>query len=352
MRRFLLCCCLLLAVAAAVGASSVLADDEAAQTVGPPLAAADQPIPISVGVYLLNLVALDEASQTFTCTGYLTETWHDPRLVFSAGPGQPPARYYRKQDVWFPILQFDNSASPRTLSSYLMIGKPDGSIQYIEKFAVRLSSNMQLRAFPFDSQDLEIYVHPFTGQVGRIVLSVDPASTGVSTASYTPLPLWSTGSITYRTVLGSIPGEEASSKVRSHVVFAIHVTRNSAYYTFRIFIPLALMVAVSWGVFWIPADDLNSQLLISVTTVLTLVAFSVALSNILPPVPYLTFYDAFFLICFLFILLTIVEVLIAHTVHRRAGHNAVLKIRRRTRLLLPVSFFAIAVLVAIKFLSK
>ena len=203
-----------------------------------------------------------------------------------------------------------------------MIGKPDGSVQYIEKFAVRLSSNMQLRAFPFDSQDLEIYVHPFTGQVGRIVLSVDPASTGVSTALlHTSLPLWSTGRITYRTVLGSMPGEEASSKVRSHVVFAIHVTRNSAYYTFRIFIPLALMVAVSWGVFWIPADDLNSQLLISVTTVLTLVAFSVALSNILPPVPYLTFYDAFFLICFLFILLTIVEVLIAHTVHRRSVYR-------------------------------
>jgi Neurotransmitter-gated ion-channel ligand binding domain/Neurotransmitter-gated ion-channel transmembrane region len=352
MRSALLCCCLLLAVAAAVGAPSLLADDEAAQTVGPPLASADQSIPISVGVYLLNLVALDEASQTFTCTGYLTETWHDPRLVFSAGPGQPPARYYRKQDIWFPILQFDNSASPRTLSSYLMIGKPDGSVQYVEKFMVRLSSNMQLRAFPFDSQDLEIYVHPFSGQVGRIVLSVDPASTGVSTASYTPLPLWSTGRITYRTVVGSMPGEEASSKVRSHVVFAIHVSRNSEYYTFRIFIPLALMVAVSWGVFWIPADDLNSQLLISVTTVLTLVAFSVALSNILPPVPYLTFYDAFFLICFLFILLSIGEALIAHTVHRNWGHTAVLKIRRRTRLFLPFSFFSIAVLVAIKFLSK
>ena len=86
MRRALLCCCLLLAVGAAFGAPSVLADDEAAQTVGPPLASADQPIPISVGVFLLDLVALDEASQTFTCTGYLTETWHDPRLVFSAAP--------------------------------------------------------------------------------------------------------------------------------------------------------------------------------------------------------------------------------------------------------------------------
>src|SRR5271156_7108136 len=338
MRRALLCCCLLLLVGATVGAPSVLADDEAAQTVGPPLAAADQPIPITVGVYLLNLVALDEASQTFTCTGYLTETWHDPRLAFSAAPGQPPARYYRKQDIWFPILQFDNSASPRTLSSYLMIGKPVGSVQYIEKFAVRLSSNMQLRAFPFDSQDLEIYVHPFTGQVGRIVLNVDPASTGVSTALYTPLPLWSTGNITYRTVAGSMPGEEASSKVRSHVVFKIHVTRNSAYYTFRIFIPLALMVAVSWGVFWIPADDLNSQLLISVTTVLTLVAFSVALSNILPPVAYLTFYDIFFLASFLFILLAIGEPLVVHAIYNASGRAAAHKARRVTRIFLPVVF--------------
>jgi hypothetical protein len=69
------------------------------------------------------------------------------------------------------------------------------------------------------------------------------------------------------------------------------------------------MVAVSWGVLWIPLNDLNSQLLVSVTTVLTLVAFSVAISNILPPVAYLTFYDGFFLLSFLFILLTIGEAL-------------------------------------------
>jgi hypothetical protein len=354
MRKTLLCCCLVLVVVATIAAPSLLlgeTDVEADQTIGPPPPTEGQPIPIKVGVYLLDLVALDEASQTFTCTGYLTETWLDPRLAFSAASGQSHTRYYRKQDVWFPMLQFDNSASPRTLSSYLMIGKADGTIQYIEKFAVRLSSNMELRAFPFDSQDLEIYIHPFTGQVGRILLSVDPETTGVSTALYTPLPLWRTGRITYRTVVGAIPGDEESSKVRSHVVFAIHVIRNSQYYTFRIFIPLALMVAVSWGVLWIPPDDLNSQLLISVTTVLTLVAFSVALSNILPSVAYLTFYDAFFLICFLFILLTIGESLVIHTVHRNAGHAAVIRIRRRTRIFLPLSFFVIAVLVAHSFIA-
>jgi hypothetical protein len=86
-----------------------------------------RPIVIKVGVYILNLVALDEASQTFTCTGYLTETWQDPRLAFAPGVGQPLLRHYRKQDTWFPLLQFDNSARPRRLSSYQMVGRADGT---------------------------------------------------------------------------------------------------------------------------------------------------------------------------------------------------------------------------------
>ncbi len=309
-----------------------------------------EPITIKVGLFFLNLVSLDELTQTFTCTGYLTESWQDSRLAYTPAPGEPRSRYYTKEHVWFPLLQFDNSAAPRVLSSYLLVGHADGTMNYIEKFQVRASSNMKLRAFPFDSQDLEIYIHPFTGQVNRIELEVNPKSTGISNAPYTPLPLWQTSSITYRSVSGEMSGEAGAIEAGSHVVFGIHVKRNSEYYTFRIFLPLALMVAVSWGVLWIPIDDLNSQLLISVTTVLTLVAFSVALSNILPPVAHLTFYDAFFLLCFLFILITIGEALIVHGTHRRVDHAAAIKIRRVTRAALPILFVASSAVLAVVFI--
>jgi hypothetical protein len=308
-----------------------------------------QPIAIKVGLFILNLVALDEVSETFTCTGYLTESWLDPRLAFTPGPGQPKTRYYTKSEIWYPLLQIDNSASPRTLSSYLLVARADGTVNYIEKFVVRASSYMRLRAFPFDSQNLEIYIHPFTGQVNRIELEVDPRSTGISDAAYTPLPLWQTSKITSRSVSGDLSNEHGEIEASSHVVFGIHVMRKSEYYTFRIFLPLTLMVAVSWGVLWIPIDDLNSQLLISVTTVLTLVAFSVALSNILPPVAYVTFYDAFFLLCFLFILLTIAEALIVHGTHRRVNHAAAMRIRNITRPSLPILFVVCSIVLAIRF---
>ena len=94
-------------------------------TVTPPQATA--PVPVKVGIYILNLVSLNEVTQTFTCTGYMTETWKDPRLAFIPGPGESNFRYYQKSAIWFPLLQFDNSAGPRELSSYLLFGNSDGT---------------------------------------------------------------------------------------------------------------------------------------------------------------------------------------------------------------------------------
>ena len=317
-----------------------------AVTVPPPQSTT--PIPVKAGIFILNLVSLDEVTQTFTCTGYLTESWKDPRLAFTPRPGESTIRLYRKGSIWFPLLQFDNSASPRRLSSYLLIGQPDGTLSYTEKFAVTLSTDMYLRAFPFDSQNLEIVLHPFTDQMPGILLSVDPVTTGVSTASYTPLPLWHTGTVTYRAVKSPIT--EAGQKIPFHVIFKMQVIRNSEYYIYRIFLPLVLMVAVSWGVLWVPPNDLNSQLLISVTTVLTLVVFSVALSNILPPVAYLTFYDIFFLASFFFVLLAIGEPLLVHAAHNAHGQAAALAARRISRILLPLLYLTSAIALAIVFL--
>jgi len=315
-------------------------------TVPPPQTTA--PIPVKVGIFILNLVSLDEVTQTFTCTGYLAESWRDPRLAFTPNPGEGSVRLYHKGSIWFPLLQFDNSASPRRLSSYLLSGTRDGAIRYTEKFAVTLSTEMHLRAFPFDSQDLQIVVHQFTNQPGGISIVVDPVTTGISNASYTPLPLWHTGEVSYQTVIS--PSAEAGQKILSQAIFDIHVVRNSEYYIYRVVVPLALMVAVSWGVLWVPPNDLNSQLLISVTTVLTLVVFSVALSNILPPVAYLTFYDIFFLASFFFVLLAIGEPLLVHALHNAHGKGPAHSARRISRILLPTLYLTVTLLLAAIFL--
>lgn len=340
----------LLIAGAAPGASGAVDYSRGTpESVGNEPPSGDQPIQVRVGLYLLNLVSLDEVHQTFTCTGYLTVKWRDPRLAFDPAPGAPQTRYYRREDVWFPLLQFDNSVQPRNESSYLLSATPDGSTQYIQKFAITLSSNLALRSFPFDSQDLEMYVHPFANGTNRIILSVDPATTGVSKASYTPLPLWKTGRMRYRLTRDEV---EEGRIIPTHAIFAMHVVRDSEYYIYTIFLPLFLMVAISWGALWVPPSDLNSQLVVVVTTVLTLVAFSVSITNVLPPVPYLTFCNVFFLICFVSVFISVGEILIVHTWHDRKNAALARKIRQATRRLMPPTFFLATAIFAYLFLRR
>ena len=49
------------------------------------------PVDVSVGLYLMNLVAVDETRETFEIAGYLAAKWRDPRLVLPANPGQTTA---------------------------------------------------------------------------------------------------------------------------------------------------------------------------------------------------------------------------------------------------------------------
>ena len=85
----------------------------------------------------------------------------------------------------------------------------------------------------------------------------------------------------------------------------------------RVFLPLLLMVMLSWAVFWIEARDLSNQVQIAITTILTVIAFAFAISATMPRVPYLTYIDAFFLACYVFVFVAIVELMVVHLLHRR-----------------------------------
>ena len=102
---------------------------------------------------------------------------------------------------------------------------------------------------------------------------------------------------------------------------------------------LLLMVILSWSVFWVEARDLSNQVQIAVTTILTVIAFAFAISATMPRVPYLTYIDAFFLTCYVFVFLAIVELMAVHLSHRRdRATDLGLRIQRISRWAIPAAF--------------
>jgi len=111
------------------------------------------------------------------------------------------------------------------------------------------------------------------------------------------------------------------------------------------------MVIVSWSVFWFDPPEVSSQVQIAVTTILTIIAFALAISLTLPRISYLTFADAFFLTCYIFAFVSMLELTAVHIAYRNESRALALKLRRTARWLVPTAYLMTNTFLILHFLA-
>jgi hypothetical protein len=305
---------------------------------------------VSVALHVLNLSNINEVTEHFELTGYLLAQWRDSRLTYQPAGPNDKYRTLSPNSVWRPLLVIINVIEPRQSYETSLRVKPDGLVSYVERFDAVVTSTFRLRSFPFDAQKLEILVHPFTDQQQSIgfVPSQLPVWTATEFNTYSSLESWRFRSLTceLRTA-GSQFGQHAVAEAR----FEIAVERRYGFYLWKVFLPLLLMVVVSWSVFWFDPPEVSSQVTIAVTTILTIIAFALAISLTLPRIPYLTFADAFFLTCYVFAFIAMVELTAVHIAYRNDRRTLAIAIRRTARWLVPATFVAITSILIVHFLA-
>lgn len=316
----------------------------------PPPMVNGQPVEVGIGLRIINIAAIDEVKEQFEIDGYLMARWKDPHLAFTpAGPGDDE-RDYAAGQVWIPYFEMVNGVAPHERYDMSIRGSADGSMNYIERFHAVLSSKFRLRRFPFDSQSLLIIIHPFVRQVRQVrfrLLDHDVWALNEFN-QYSSLAQWDLQAVEPMIDMSRLYGNLATPEAR----FTIKVTRRSNFYLWKVFLPLSLMVVLSWSVFWVEAADLSNQVQIAVTTILTVIAFAFAISATMPRVPYLTYIDGFFLTCYVFVFLAIVELMSVHLAYRRKRVTDLgIRIQHVSRWLVPAAFLITNVILIAHFLG-
>ncbi|MDB5108418.1 MAG: neurotransmitter-gated ion-channel ligand-binding protein [Candidatus Binatus sp.] len=309
------------------------------------------PIDVAVGLHIINIAAIDEVSETFTIDGYLFERWKDPRLAFTPTDPLDLERRYSPGDIWVPRVEMINAAAPRDRYDSTVIVSADGTVNYAERCKAQLSSKFKLRRFPFDTQVLAIIIHPFISSAHLITFSLNDHKTWMSSEleSYSSLAQWDLMAV--RPYMSHATLYDGSNL--SEIRFEILVHRRSPFYVWKVFLPLALMVFLSWAIFWVEASDLTNQVTIAVTTMLTVIAFAFAISSTMPRVPYLTYIDAFFLQCYVFVFIAMAELMTVHVTHSSEKRRDLgLRIRRISRFGVPIAFMLCNAILAFHFLSR
>ena len=293
-------------------------------------------IPVQIALQVINLSDIDEVGERFGVVAYLLASWKDPRLAFTPKAAGESFRVYNPGEIWLPHFDFANGVVPHASFDVTLRAFPDGTVRYYERSSAELSSSFHLRDFPFDQQQLDIFIHPpvSEGRLVNFVGAASDASISVEQRVYSSLAQWDIVGIRASTEQIRLFNQDTTNQMR----FAIEVKRRSNFYIWKVFLPLLLMVAVSWTVFWIDGSEFNSQVTIAVTTILTVIAFSFAISNNLPKVAYLTFIDVFFLGCYAFVFITAIEITLVHRAGRVDRDRLGNQIRHFSRIVLPLLF--------------
>jgi hypothetical protein len=306
-----------------------------------PVRLLDAPVPadgrllVRIGLAITNLTEVDEAHERFHVNGFAIAFWEDPRLAFSPRPGEK-SRLYSQDQIWTPGFQLLNSSAPLTMLPTIRVS-PDGEVQYATRFAATLSTRLGLRRFPFDYQDLQILVSPFTSGALNIDLKADKQLTQLIQSPILELEQWrlfGISSYEHRISIGDI-------FYLDQIEFRIHVQRRSMFYVWTIILPLIVMLLVAWSTLWIAPSHFAQQISITMPTFISVIAFSYAMAFTLPRVPYLTFMNAFFLSVYLFVFLSVLEIVAMYSLRHSGKEPLALAMHRKARWLLPLSYLTV-----------
>jgi hypothetical protein len=306
-----------------------------------------KPVKVKTGLFLTNLIDVDEVKETFRISGYLFMTWKDPRLAFSPVGGHTE-RSYSPDSIWVPRVFLVNATAQREKTNINISGSSDGTIHYLELFKAELTNSFYLKPFPFDTESLGMFLEPLLDERETMTLEYDTQVGGVGREPFVELAQWKILGLHGADRRHEIAG---TGKTISQLEIDVVVRRRYRYYIWKVFVPLLAMVAIAYSAFWIKTSDYYTQISITMTAILTEIAFLFAISSSLPKVPYLTFIDAFFLVSFAFSCACIVELVAVHQSHELSRPEYAARVRTISRILYPTIYVLVLVAIAVVFFA-
>jgi len=175
-----------------------------------------------------------------------------------------------------------------------------GNVVSRQRLSGELAADLNLEDFPFDTQRLPIDIVSYQYSPDEVHFS--PASgIGGDLESFS-VEGWHFKLL--ETAIGEF-GVPASNTVRPRMTFAVEAQRNPRYYLLTMFLPMSLIVFMSWTAFWIQPSVVAPRISISTASIFSLIAFGFSIRLSLPRVSYVTRADQFVVGCTLLVFIAL-----------------------------------------------
>ena len=279
--------------------------------------------PVTVGVSL-DLLAIHEVSaknMDFTVDINLKQSWNDSRLAFAGNEAVTEIVFgvEKMKEIWMPDTFFRNQKSslykgPASDSDSFMSISLDGMILVSRRITLTAGCPMDLSAYPMDTQECSLDLGSYSHTVSDIRYMWRDGNKSRHLSHQISIPNYY--------VLGFRQMEAPTPNYSGLIVF-IKLARTSLHSIKYLFIPAALLVALSWLTFLLSPEQLLARLSLCLTPLLALLYLVMQDSQDIPPLPYCTAVDIYLYSCCTAVTAAMVITTLTSCSGRRGGYGKV-----------------------------
>ena len=330
----------------------------------------DGPVEVNITFKVYNITKINEKEENIEFEGAIYLTWMDSRQAYDpAALGLPdngfvpgdyskkPQRFYQGAfevaemfPGWRPYIELSNGIGSRKID-YTAAGIwPDGMMMYADHFHAAAETPMNLRKYPFDRQELNLYLHqPIYERSEVILVPTDRAIGGWKGNLGVAEWRWLGSEIKERP--NNIITPSSRTMVFSELVYTIQLARRPANVLYSIIFPLLLLVSLTWCVFWLDEESVSDRINFTLIGILSVVAYYLVIKDTVPKIPYLTLMDVFMISTFLILAASVIISIVVDKLNR-AGRKVVGdRLDRTCRWVFPIGYTVTIALITTIFLT-
>ena len=256
----------------------------------------EDPVKVYVRISVNKIGEIDTVRQEFQCQFYMRLRWTEEKLKDISEDGKEQTSW---ESLWDPRYHFLNAVridKEDVKKMFLKGGEVVYHCYIIGVFKVVL----KLNDFPFDYQKLTMTL---VGGCDETILEFmeDPLKEdNIRTNNFYAPQEWELCSHVLTESKESEDTSGASSNCYPHYEIRMNVRRQYRFYIYNAFLIIFLITALTFASFTVEADLPADRVQISLTLLLTSVAFKYYVQQFIPKVSYFTLIDSYILSCMVF----------------------------------------------------
>lgn len=250
-----------------------------------------EPTEVQILIFVIDIDEINSAEQSFAASVFYEARWKNP-LLQHPGPGP---LHVGLTEVWNPRLTIIGQQNAWKSYPEAVEIQPDGTAIYRQKVWGHFSQPLNLHDFPLDQQELSIQLVAAGLSEKQVVMVplVNAAGRSSDIAKRFSLPDFDI--LSFQADSAPYYPDQATTGVAGFEM-KIRVARQPDYYILKVILPLCLIVIMSWLPRWLNPEQSGTNIGISTSAFLTLVAYLFAITVLLPRISYITRIDRFILL--------------------------------------------------------